>query len=186
MGLYGIAFWLPQLINGLTQQSLQQTGWLTAIPYACAGLAMIAVGHSSDKHHERCWHFAVCTLLGSAGLVLSAQLNDGLAFSLTALSLACAGILSALPVFWSIPTQLFNGVASAGGIALINSFGNLAGYLSPVAVAWLKETTGNLTSALYMLAGCLALSAVIVVVNFNQGYRPGRQSLTGLNKVWLT
>lgn len=167
MGLYGISFWLPQIINELGKQSIQQTGLLTAIPYLIAAVGMVVIGHSSDKRHERCWHFAFSTMLGSAGLILSACYHDSLPLALLALSLACLGTLSALPVFWSIPTQILNGAAAAGGIALINSCGNLAGYLSPVLVAWIKEATGNLSNALYMLAAWLILSAIIVILNFN-------------------
>lgn len=167
MGVYGITFWLPQIVNELDKQNIQQTGLLTAIPYLLAVVGMIVISHSSDKHQERCWHFALSALLGSVGLILSGYYNDSLTLTLLALSLACLGTLSALPVFWSLPTQFLNGAAAAGGIALINSFGNLAGYLSPVLVAWIKEATGNLTNALYMMAAWLMLSAIIVILNFN-------------------
>jgi nitrate/nitrite transporter NarK len=167
MGVYGISFWVPQIIHELGKQSIQQTGLLTAIPYLLAAVGMVVISHSSDKRQERCWHFALSAMLGSVGLTLSGYYNDSLPLTLLALSLACLGILSALPVFWSIPTQILNGAAAAGGIALINSCGNLAGYLSPVLVAWIKEATGNLTNALYMLATWVILSAIIVILNFN-------------------
>ena len=167
MGVYGISFWVPQIIHELGKQSIQQTGLLTAIPYLLAAVGMVVISHSSDKRQERCWHFALSAMLGSVGLTLSGYYNDSLPLTLLALSLACLGILSALPVFWSIPTQILNGAAAAGGIALINSCGNLAGYLSPVLVAWIKEATGNLTNALYMLAAWVILSAIIVILNFN-------------------
>ncbi|MCX7102487.1 MAG: MFS transporter [Methylobacter sp.] len=167
MGVYGITFWLPQIVNELDKQNIQQTGLLTAIPYLLAVVGMIVISHSSDKYQERCWHFALSAMLGSVGLILSGYYNDSLALTLLALSVSCLGTLSALPVFWSLPTQFLNGAAAAGGIALINSFGNLAGYLSPVLVAWLKEATGNLTNALYMMAAWLMLSAIIVILNFN-------------------
>lgn len=166
MGLYGISFWLPQIISNLGTQSLQQTGLLTALPYLLAAVGMVIIGHSSDKHNERCWHFSLSAIVGSAGLILSGFYNDSLPLSLLTLSLACLGTLSALPVFWSLPTHFLSGSAAAGGIALINACGNLAGYLSPVLVAWIKESTGNLTNALYMLAAWLLLSAVIVMVSF--------------------
>ncbi len=165
MGLYGISFWLPQIINALSKQNLQQTGLLAAVPYVLAAIGMVIIGHSSDKRNERCWHFALSALLGSAGLTLSAVYNGSLPLALLTLSLACLGILAALPVFWSLPTQFLTGRAAAGGIALINACGNLAGYLSPVLVAWIKETTGHLSNALYMLAAWLLLSAILVVLN---------------------
>jgi sugar phosphate permease len=175
MGLYGIAFWLPQIVSEASQQNLQQTGIFTAFPYLIAGAGMVIIGHSSDKRNERCWHFSLTALLGSVGLVVSGFYHDSLLLALCSLSLACLGVMSALPIFWSLPTQLLSGSAAAGGIALINCCGNLAGYLSPVLVAWVKETTGNLSNALYMLAGWLLLSAILVMVNFsrNATRRPG-------------
>jgi nitrate/nitrite transporter NarK len=85
---------------------------------------------------------------------------------LLGLSLASLGILSALPIFWSLPTALLSGTAAAAGLALINAFGNLAGYLSPVMVAWIKTSTGSFTNALYMLAAWLVLAAAIVLIKF--------------------
>lgn len=172
MGLYGLSFWLPQIINELTQHNIQRTGLLTAIPYLAAVVGMVLISHSSDKRHERCWHFAFCAVLGSLGLALSAYYHDSLLLTLLALSLACLGTLAALPVFWMIPTQILSGTAAAAGIALINSCGNLAGYLSPVMVAWIKEATGNLTYALYMLAISLIISALIIILNFNSTRLP--------------
>lgn len=166
MGLYGISFWLPQIVSELGRQSLWHTGLLTAIPYVLAAIGMIWVGHSSDRHNERGWHIAFSALAGSAGLVLSAVYHDNLLLALSGLSLAGLGILSALPVFWSLPTACLSGTAAAGGIALINACGNLAGYLSPVLVAWIKAETGSFTHALYMLAAWLIVAAVIVLLKF--------------------
>jgi len=127
---------------------------------------MMLIGHSSDQRNERGWHVALSALAGSVGLILSATYNDTLPLALLGLSLATLGILSALPVFWSLPTAFLSGTAAAGGLALINAFGNLAGYLSPVLVAWIKAETGSFTRALYMLAAWLIVAAVIVLIQF--------------------
>lgn len=166
MGLYGIAFWLPQIVSGLGQRSLWHTGLLTAIPYVLAAIGMVLIGYSSDRCNERGWHIALSAVTGSVGLVVSAIYHDNLLLALSGLSLAALGILSALPIFWSLPTAFLSGSAAAGGIALINAFGNLAGYLSPVLVAWIKAETGSFTNALYMLAAWLIVAAVIVLVKF--------------------
>jgi MFS family permease len=166
MGFYGISFWLPQLVNTLVDKNLMLTGLLSAIPYAVAAIGMIVIGHSSDKKNERCWHIALSALAGSLGLLISAIYIDHLALALFGFSLASLGILSALAVFWSLPTAFLSGTAAAGGLALINAFGNLAGYLSPVLVAWIKTQTGDFTNALYMLASWLIVAAAIVLIKF--------------------
>ena len=166
MSFYGISFWLPQIINNLVRQNLMLTGLLSAIPYATAAIGMIVIGHSSDRNNERSWHIALSALAGSLGLLISAIYNDTLTLALFGLSLASLGILSALSVFWSLPTAFLSGSAAAGGLALINAFGNLAGYLSPVLVAWIKTQTGNFTYALYMLATWLIIAAIIILLKF--------------------
>ncbi|MFZ2171765.1 MAG: MFS transporter, partial [Methylococcaceae bacterium] len=166
MGLYGISFWLPQIVKESGQQNLWHTGLLSALPYVSAAVGMMLIGHSSDQRNERGWHIALSALAGSAGLILSATYNDTLPLALLGLSLAILGILSALPVFWSLPTAFLSGRAAAGGLAFINAFGNLAGYLSPVLVAWIKAETGSFTSALYMLAAWLIVAAAIVLIQF--------------------
>ncbi|MFZ2726006.1 MAG: MFS transporter [Methylococcaceae bacterium] len=163
MGLYGISFWLPQLIKNLGTNSLGQIGWLAAIPYACAAIGMVFIAHSSDKRHERRWHLVLCTLVASLSLVLSACFADSLFWAMLALSLACTAVLSALSIFWTLPTAFLSSTAAAAGIAFINASGNLAGYCSPFMVAWLQSLTGTLQSGLYFLAFCLSIAACLLL-----------------------
>ncbi|HMU65588.1 MAG TPA: MFS transporter [Cellvibrionaceae bacterium] len=168
MGLYGVSFWLPTLIHNLGVENSAEVGWLTAIPYAVASITMILLGHSADKHRERRWHLAVPALLGGAGLILSALWAHNTLLAMAALSLATAGIISILPLFWSLPTAILGGVAAAAGIALINSLGNLAGFLSPYLVGWLKDATASTDSGLFMLAGFLFLGAALTLTTPKQ------------------
>ncbi len=166
MGLYGISFRLPQIVTDFSNQNLWHTGLLTIIPYGVAAIGMIVVEHSSDQRNERAWHVALSSLTGCAGLMLSALNNANLPLALLGLSLASVGILSTLSVLWSLPTAFLSGTAAAGGLALINAYGNLAGYLSPVLVAWIKTATGDFTNALYLLALWLLVTAAIVLIKF--------------------
>ncbi len=163
MGLYGVSFWLPQLIKGLGVKDLMSVGLLSAIPYGVAAVAMVLVGRSSDRWLERRWHLVGAALAGSIGLVLSGVFGTNPAVGMLALTLGTAGILSVLPVFWTLPTSLFGGAAAAAGIALINSIGNLAGFLSPYMVGAVKDATGSTTLGLYVLAGFMALGAVVAL-----------------------
>jgi nitrate/nitrite transporter NarK len=129
---------------------------------------MVLIGHSSDRHNERGWHIALSALLGSFGLIICAIYLSNVPLALLGLSFASIGIMSALPVFWSLPTAFLSGTAAAGGIAVINACGNLAGYLSPVMVSWIKSLTGNFTGTLYMLASWLLVAVVIVLVKFRR------------------
>ena len=161
MGLYGVSFWLPQLIKNLGVNDIMTVGLLSAIPYGVAAACMVLIGQSSDRHAERRWHLVVPALLGALGLMLSGVYGSQPVLGMLALTLGTAGILSVLPVFWTLPTAFLTGASAAAGIALINSIGNLAGFLSPYMVGLIKDATGNTTLALYVLAASMVLGAVV-------------------------
>jgi nitrate/nitrite transporter NarK len=163
MGLYGIGFWLPSLVKATGVKGALHIGLLSAIPYAVATVVMVLVGRSADANGERRWHLAIPCILGGLGLLLSAVYASSTLLALAALTLACAGIMSALPLFWSLPTAFLGGTAAAGGIALINSVGNLAGFVSPYMVGLVKDVTHSTDRAMYALAACMALSAALVI-----------------------
>ena len=164
MGLYGVSFWLPQLIKGMGVTDLNSIGLLSAIPYGVAAVAMVLVGRSSDALQERRLHLVVPALLGAAGLALAGAYGSQPVLGMLALTLGTAGVLSVLPVFWTLPTALLGGAGAAAGIALINSVGNLAGFLSPYMVGAVKDATGNTTLAMFVLAGSMVLGAAVSVM----------------------
>lgn len=161
MGLYGVGFWLPTLIKASGVKNPLDVGLLSAIPYACATVVMVLVSHSADARRERCWHVVIPALAGCVGLVLSTIYADNAWLALAALTLATAGIITSLPLFWSLPTALLGGTAAAAGIALINSLGNLAGFVSPYLVGWLKDATHSTNIGMLALATSLALGAAL-------------------------
>jgi len=164
LGLYGISFWLPQLIHDLQQGGLLLTGLLSSIPYLIALPVMLAVAHRSDRHRERRWHLVASACLGAVGLLAVVWMRDQPHLSILALGLAASGILSTLSVFWALPAAFLSGRAAAGGIALINSVGNLGGYFGPVILGWVKQNTGNIDAGLYLLSGGMLLAGVLVVL----------------------
>ena len=162
MGLYGISFWLPQIIQDVGKKDLMQTSLYTAIPYAVAALVMLIMSHYSDKTQKRHHHLIYCLIGVSLGFALSIVYEHQLSYSLLALSLATSSILSAIAIFWAIPTALLSGRLAAGGIALINAVGNLSGYLSPALLGWLKDLTGQMTNSLWILTVVPLLTMVLV------------------------
>jgi len=162
IGVYGMSLWLPQIVKGFGELSNQQVGLITAIPHAFGAGAMVIWGRHSDKAGERVWHMALAAFAGAGGLVASAFLASAPIVALSAMTFAAIGIYSALPVFWTLPTAILRGTAAAGGIALINSLGNLSGYLGPSMVGYLKDQTGSFQSGLIMLGGFLAMAGLLV------------------------
>ncbi|HVN05946.1 MAG TPA: MFS transporter [Bryobacteraceae bacterium] len=160
-GNYGIAFWLPQVIKETITRSPLAIGWLSVIPYACAAISMLAVGHHSDIKRERRWHFALCCTLGAAAFAASSVHGIPGGVGLCALTLATMGILCTHALFWALPTAMLSGSAAAAGIAWINSVGNLAGYASPFLVGTIRDRTHSMTLALLALSAAALASALI-------------------------
>jgi MFS family permease len=163
MGVYAINFWLPTIVKSLGIQSTLIIGWTSAIPYLCASVFMIWVGRSGDRHKERRWHLSGPMLLALCGLMIATQAEGHPVIAVAALSLAAMGALSALPMFWPLPTAFLGSAAAAGGVALINSIGQIAGFVSPFLVGWIKDETGSTDVALYVLSGLLFLGSMLVL-----------------------
>ena len=163
MSLYGISFWLPTLIKGMGVSDNLTIGLLSAIPWLAGAFAMIMFGRSADRHQERRWHVVIAMLMAATGLVLSVVLAANPYYAFVALILACMGIVSGIPLFWSLPTAFLGGAAAAAGIAAINSIANLAGFLAPYLVGWLKQMTQSTDSGMYLLSVALLIGAAITL-----------------------
>ena len=163
MGMYGVTFWMPTLIKATGVKSVLNVGLLTSIPFAAGVVGMILVSRSSDKRQERRWHCAVPAAICCISLILSAIYGKDTIIAVVALSLAMAGSLSALPVFWILPTAFLGGTAAAAGIAVVNSIGNLSGFLGNYLVGWLTDLTHSTNSGLYVLATAAFVGAALVI-----------------------
>jgi ACS family tartrate transporter-like MFS transporter len=162
LGIYGVSLWLPQIVAGLARMSELAVGLVTAIPYLVASVGMVLVGAHSDRSGERRWHIALPACLGALGLAASAG-TDHPALALAGLSLAALGIWSALGPFWTLPPSFLAGSGAAAGIALINSVGNLGGFVGPYALGLLKQATGDFRAGLLLLALSLLVVATLAL-----------------------
>jgi MFS family permease len=164
MGSYAIGFWQPTIIRGTGIDDPLVIGLLTMIPYSVALISMITVGRHADRTRERRWHIVVPALVAASGFSLCAANGDSSLLSMIGLTLAVSGVVTALPMFWALPTAFLGGSGAAAGIALINCTGNLAGFISPTVIGWLKGYTHTLASGLVLTACTLTLSAVLILV----------------------
>ena len=163
MGVYAINFWLPSIIKSLGYQSAVTVGWLSAVPYLFAAVFMIWAGRSADRHGERRWHVTVPMLMGLVGLTLAANFSSNPVIVIAGLSMATMGALAALSMFWALPAAFLGSAAAAGGLALINSLGQIAGFVSPFLVGWIKDATQSTDVALYILSSVMLLGAILVL-----------------------
>lgn len=165
VGLYGFSFWMPQIIASFGDRSLIGIGLLTMIPYALACIAMVLWGRHSDQVGERKWHVALPPLVAALALLGSA-LSASPLVGFVALVVAAMGIYGALPSFWALVTRGLTGVAAAGAIALINSIGNIGGFVGPAAIGAVKEATGGYLGSLMFVAAFLVLGTVLTLTVF--------------------
>jgi D-galactonate transporter len=163
-GFYTVGFWLPTLIASTGVKDPLQVGLLTAIPYGAAAATMLLVSRSADRQRERRWHLAFTAVLGGVGLIVSAAFGNQPMLAMIGLTLAAMGGLSTLPMFWSLPTAFLGGSAAAAGIALINSWGNLAGFVSPYLIGFIKDMTNSTHPGLYAMAGALFVGALLTFI----------------------
>ena len=178
-GNYGLGYWLPTIVSDVARSAGLDaatgirlntlTGALVAVPYALAVVAMIAWTRRSDRTGERVWHVAGPSILGGVSLAAAAQLADP-RLGAAALTLAAVCTYAALPTFWTLPPAVLTGTAAAGGIALVNSIGNLGGFVGPYLLGWLQQATGAPGAGLLALAACYVMAGVVTAL---LGHDPG-------------
>lgn len=162
MSVYGVVFYLPTQVAGLmgTKVGLM-VGFVAAIPWVCAMVATYFLPRWSDKTGERRLFAAGILVVCAAGIAASVASNSP-ALSLIALCFAAAGFISVQPIFWTLPTGYLGGVAAAGGIALINSLGNVGGFIAPNVKTWAETFFNSSAAGLYILACTTLVGAVLI------------------------
>lgn len=160
VSVYGVVFALPSQVERLLGRTAGwQVGVVTAIPWLCALVAAYAVPRLA-RHTGRRWTAVTVLLLSACGLSQAGQSQPVMA--LAALCLGAAGFISVQPLFWTFPTDRLTGVAAAGGIALINSVGNLGGFVAPNVREYAEQHFASPSAGLWILAGVTVLAAVMM------------------------
>jgi len=161
IGLYGIAFWLPTIVKAFGIKGYLGIGLITAIPYAVAVVGMILLSHHSDKTGERRLHYVANVTAGAVGLVLSGIYASNPVLAIVFLSIGTLGVIGSMPLFWPIPSAFLAGTAAAAGIGIVNSVGNLGGYIGPNIPIWVKKISPDPSAALYIIAANLMIGAAL-------------------------
>jgi len=169
--VYGFQFWLPSIIQRLSGLSEMLVTVLAAVPYCIGLIGILLIGWSSDRTNERRWHTALSMLATSVGLFLSVVLIKNPALTISMFCLAAVGLYGYLPGFWSLPTSFLSGTTAAASIGLINSFGNLGGFVGPYIVGYLSTITHSYSVGMIYLS-VSALVAAIFILMIRAGGRP--------------
>jgi len=162
MGIYGLLFWMPQLIKTAGTSDPLVIGLITTLPYLAAIGGTVLIGRSSDRTGERRWHLTACALAGMIGYALSAAYASSTVLLVLGLSIASTGIIASFGIFWMFPARMLSGMAAATGLALINSIGQIGGIVAPYMVGKVKDVTGNASIGLYVIALACGVTAVLI------------------------
>jgi ACS family tartrate transporter-like MFS transporter len=162
VALYAMGFWMPQILRGASGGSDFSTGLLSAIPYAVAAVGMVLIGRNSDRTGERRWHIALSAIGGGAAFALTGFMH-GIVPSLVTLSIAMLGLAAMLGPFWAFATSFLGGIGAAAGIALVNSVGNIGGFVGPNIIGYVQQTTNGFRGGLVVIGAVLAAGGLLVL-----------------------
>ncbi|CAB3805884.1 MFS transporter [Paraburkholderia fynbosensis] len=173
-GLYTLGLWAPLIIRQFGFSAFG-TGALNAIPSVLAVIGMVWWARRSDRRGERTWHVVIPCVAAALGLAWAGVADTAVAVVM-ALVVVNVGISAAKAPLWAMPSTFLSGAGAAAGIAMINSIGNLGGFVGPFAIGWLKSVTGGYAAGLYVVAASLAVSAVLTLAIGRRGYRAAHAS----------
>ena len=158
---YGLSFFLPQIVKAFGMNTFLTT-LVSAAPYVIGLIGMVWWGRRSDRMAERRFHAALPLFVAAAGIAVSTALDDP-TLKMLSLCVAGFGIFACLPVFWTLPTAFLSGPAAAGGIAMINSVGNLGGFVGPYVMGTLRDLTGDYALGLRLLAAAFVCGGLMAL-----------------------
>ena len=162
VALYGMGFWLPQILKAASGGSDLEVGLLSAIPYAFGAIGMVLAGRHSDRTGERRWHIALAALVGGTAFAASAFVQT-LVPSVVLLSVAMLGLASMFGPFWTLTASAVAGAGAAAGIALVNSVGNIGGFVGPDLLGYVRDTTQSFSAGLVSIGAILIAGGALVL-----------------------
>ncbi|WP_422928011.1 MFS transporter [Singulisphaera sp. PoT] len=163
-GNYGIEMFLPKILENWYNLKLDAVTWLVILPPIGSLIGQISVGWNSDRTKERRLHAVVPILCGALALALTPWSQGKLGVTILLFIGAMTGLKAYLPAFWSLPSLFLTEAAAAGSIGLINSVGNLGGFLGPFILGKVQTMTGSFQGGIYILSTSMAVSAMIILV----------------------
>lgn len=157
-GFYGFSLWEPSVVKSFKGVLSSSTvGWLAAIPFLFALVAMVVNSAWSDKRNKRQAHLAVPMVIGAVGLVAGQLFAHDPLTKMIFLCITAIGVYSPYGPFWAIPSALLRIEIVGAAMGLINAIGNLGGFLGPYIVGYIKGVTHN------SFAGFLVLAAFLII-----------------------
>lgn len=164
MSLYGVSLWLPRTVQGLTNADNLTVSFLSAIPYVGAVAATIVMSRLGDRIGKPHRITIISTLVGGAGLFLSALSGGNAVASMIGICIASAGIYAAIPSMWSMSTARMPVMLAATSIGLISAIGNVGGFVGPYVGGLANTATGSPATTLFIMGVSLIVAAAFTIV----------------------
>lgn len=161
-GFWGFNYWMPTVLREVSGWSAAFVGQAFATAMVVSLVASIYTGHSSSKRDEKRWHGATHMFIAAIGMGVGAFMhNPGVYFFLMVLT--AVGVYAPMSVWWSYPTTFLSGPAAAGAVGMVNSLGNLGGFVGPYVTGLVKQTTGSFAWAMVYLALSLTVAGLLIL-----------------------
>lgn len=162
IGFWGFSFWMPQVLKSLSGWPPSVVAWSIAIPMSAALLVQVFCGYSSEKRNEKCWHVATTLFVGTIGFIATPH-SPSPEISLLFICLTAVGVYGGMGVWWTMPTTFLSGAAAAGAMGLINSSGNMGGWVGPYMLGFINGHTGSFTYGYYVMGACMFLAGLLIL-----------------------
>jgi MFS family permease len=164
IGSYGINFWAPTIIRDAGVKSVLDIGMISAIPYILGATAMVFITRHAEKAGKHRSYSVAVSMVAGLALVLCTLFPHNIYITLAGIAIAVGGSLTSIALFWGFPGAYFTGATAAAGIAIINSVGNLGGFVGPYLLGALTTAFGSPRYGLMMLGGALFLAGVLIAL----------------------
>ncbi len=161
-GFWGFGYWMPSVLKAASGWSNLAVGWIIVIPMTVSLAFMLWLSDHSSRTNEKRWHGAAGMFL-AAGAMVGGTMTESPSVAFLCLCLAAIGVYAPFGVWWSYPTTFLSGPAAAGAIGLINSFGNIGGFVGPYLIGFLKDSTGSYTTGWLCLGFSLTCAGLLIL-----------------------
>lgn len=161
-GFWGFNYWMPTILKEVSGWSNQGIGNAFAAAMTVSLVASALTGYSSSRTGEKRWHGALHLWLAAVGMLGGAFVHEPVIYCCFML-LTAIGVYAPMSVWWSYPTSFLSGSAAAGAVGMINSTGNIGGFVGPYITGWIKQSTGTYHAAILYLAVSLALGGALIL-----------------------
>jgi ACS family tartrate transporter-like MFS transporter len=161
---YGVEFFLPSILKDWYSLEPSYVAWLVIIPSILVIIGQLGIGWSSDHFHERRWHSVLPVVLGSIGLLCAAMFPKHIWLTMICFTIGAAGMKAYMPAFWALPSFFLTSTAAAGSVGLINSIGNLGGFLGPTVIGYVKDKFGSYEYGVLFLVVTSIISASLIAL----------------------